>query len=145
MKVSRKKADPAQTQLQLDFESARTALQGAVDNYVGAAIAAATCPVSAKAVKKAAKSDASALRAQVNKMACRVAGQSGRDHRDVWILAYHLLFKRTGFHAVAEAANSKIEDRLGLVEKKGFLGTLMEVFADMIVAPGFAPATDPLS
>lgn len=141
MKVTSKRN---QTQLQLQFGIVRDNLHRAIDGYAEAAAQlAAHSPEMADKVLKDIKTDSKSMRKEVNRLARTIAGQSGRDHRDVWVMAYHALFKKSGTHVVAEAAIRGDVDHLDIVEEKGLFGTLASVLAEMLTAPGFAPKVDP--
>ena len=77
------------------------------------------------------------LRKAVNRSIRILADQSGMAIHTVWVLAYHELFKKTGFHAVVENStpNGKHLDK---VQEAGKLEDLMEVVKDMLMSDEFS-------
>lgn len=71
-----------------------------------------------------------ALRKTINRLVGVLAAQSGLDYAAVWVLAYHELHRRTGFHAVVESKGEGTH--LDAVAHAGHLPALRDVLLSML-------------
>lgn len=60
----------------------------------------------------------------------------GLPFHECYVLAYHELFKRTGFHPVVESARNGATTHLELVEQRGMLGELVEAASTVLTSGG---------
>lgn len=120
----RKKNHP--DQLWLDFTEKRKAFDAAAD----ALEASARALVEARAVPPP-----SPLRKVVNRLVGVLVDQSGLPFHAAWVLAYHELHARSGYHAVAASGAGTHLDQ---VEKDGRMGELLETLRDMLRSPAYA-------
>ena len=117
-------------QLELDFQQKKEALNTAVEQFSSAAEALAGSPA-----QPAPSEQSEALRGEAKRLVGILRDQSGIGYHAVWVLAYHELFKRTGFHAV-EPGNKTHLDR---VEEEGRMQDFIEAVAAMLRDPAYAP------
>ncbi len=80
------------------------------------------------------------LRNTIRRLVGILVDQSGLSFHAAWVLAYHELHKRTGFHAVVQAAVDKDATLLDAVQRKGLLPQLQETVAGMLMAPEYSRA-----
>ena len=124
-------------QLQLDFNASKDALKSAVDKFDEAASALMEATTDNPEAGPEVSDEMKALRAQINRMVRILADQSGLPFHTVWVLAYHELHGRTGFHAVAESKGKGTH--LDQVQKAGKLPEFQETVAGMLTSADYAP------
>lgn len=84
--------------------------------------------------EEAAKAE---LRESTRRLVGVMADQSGRPFHEMWVLAYHELYRATGFHAVSSSRGRG--KHLDAVEKAGRMQDLHDVVRSMLTAGGFDP------
>lgn len=129
MKNRKDKGDDP-NQLLLEFETSQSEMKKAVDRFSAAAQALAKShdnPETAAMVDD----EILATRKVINRIVGVLADQTGLPFHTVWVLAYHELHKRTGYHAVADSAGKGTH--LDAVQSAGRLDDLQDTVAGMLV------------
>jgi hypothetical protein len=76
------------------------------------------------------------LKPAVKRLVGILVDQSGLSFHTAWVLAYHELFKRTGFHAVTACKGNGVI--LDAVERAGKMGELQQAVIQMLQSPEYA-------
>jgi len=122
-------------QLLLDFETRHEALKVAAQGLDEIAGEIATFRSEPPSKHEPAPSGEQEMRRTLNRLAGVLSAQSGLPFAVVWVLAYHELHARTGFHAVA-ASNAR-GTYLDAAAAGGHLRTLQDVMLEMLSDPKF--------
>lgn len=80
-----------------------------------------------------------ALRGGVNRLMRILHTQCGMSYHVLWVLAYHRMFTRTGFHAIAEGLAAPGRAHLDAVQAAGLMSDMQAVVAEMLTDPEFQP------
>lgn len=126
-----KPGDPEQ--LELDFAKKRAELETAIDAFALAASNMAGRYGPNEEVDKAT----AGMRKTVRRLVGILVDQSGLPFHAAWVMAYHELHAKTGFHAVADGAGES-DVYLDNVEQSGHLPDLVTTVSDMLRRPEYA-------
>lgn len=85
------------------------------------------------------------VRATVRRLVGILVDQSGMSYHTIWVLAYHELFERTGFHAVAVGGKQNEATFLNMVAQAGRMDELKEVIIEMLQKKEYRRTTNPAS
>jgi hypothetical protein len=126
-------------QLELDFTTARKDLREAAERFDNAAGAWSnaignTLPEVAQQVHF----EANLVRSTVKRLVGILVDQSGLPFHAAWVLAYHELFKASGYHPAAEGQIAATTVFLDRVQAAGKLEELQETVAEMLKDPRYA-------
>jgi hypothetical protein len=130
-KTKPKPGDPEQ--LELDFAKKRAELETAIDAFALAASNMAGRFGPNEEVDKGV----AGLRKTVRRLVGILVDQSGLPFHAAWVMAYHELHARTGFHAVAEG-EPEGGAFLDNVAKAGKLPELVGAVSEMLRSPEYA-------
>lgn len=114
-------------QLLLDFEEKQQSLIKATSEFQDAA----------SALNSAKKEEGQYLRNTIRRLVGVISLQSGVSFPSVWVIAYHDLYKETGFHAVVESKG--VGSHLDVVQRAGRLQDLHKVVLRLLESSQFEP------
>lgn len=118
-------------QLLLDFERSSNDLKVAVDNFGKAADALAGSHKNPE-TGAMVNDEMMETRRAINRLVGVLATQTGMKFHTVWVMAYHELHARIGFHAVAASRGKGTH--LDAVEQAGHLSALQETVESMLTS-----------
>lgn len=130
-------------QLELDFTEARTNLAQAVTHF-DAAAAAWACGLADEAptASDAIHAEIAMMRVTVKRLVGILVDQSGLPFHAAWVMAYHELYKATGYHPVAHGKQTAQKVLLDQVQADGKLEELQETVTKMLIDPKYERSSE---
>lgn len=125
------------TQLELDFNKAKEDLMQAACRFEQAAQNLAQ---QNKDSRTPVDASADELRATVRRLVGCLVTQSGLPYPAAWVMAYHELYKDTGFHPIIVGARMSSKTFLDAVQLAGKLDDLKDTVLKMLGLKQYAKA-----